>query len=188
MHADLAAIERELRDIEAHARGLVESVDEATWVTRPTPDSWSMSECLAHLTLSTNAFLPAVREELARPEVRARQAPAHMRRDFMGWALSRMMEPPVRSKFPTSAAFIPGGDATRAAALAAFVESQAVLIGLLHDSDGIDITQVRVTSPFNARVKYSLFSMFRITTAHQRRHLWQAEQARDAMAASSSTG
>ena len=188
MHADLAAIERELRDIEAHARGLVESVDEATWVTRPKPESWSMSECLAHLTLSTNAFLPAVREQLARPEVRARQAPARMRRDLIGWALSRMLEPPVRSKMPTTASFIPGGHQSRAEALAAFVASQAALLELLHESDGIDITQVRMTSPFNARVKYSLFSMFRITTAHQRRHLWQAEQARDLMTAESSTG
>lgn len=183
MHPDLAAIERELRDIEAHARGLVESVDEATWVQRPAADSWSMSECLAHLTLSTTAYLPTVTAELARPEVRARTAPGHMRRDFMGWAMSRMLEPPVRSRMPTTAQFIPGGDASRAEALAAFVHSQAALIELLRASDGVDITQVRLVSPFNARVKYSLFSMFRITTAHQRRHLWQAERARDQITA-----
>jgi hypothetical protein len=32
-------------------------------------------------------------------------------------------------------------------------------------------------SPFDSRVRYNLFSAFRIIAAHQRRHLWQAEQA-----------
>ncbi|MES2305102.1 MAG: DinB family protein [Gemmatimonadota bacterium] len=183
MHQDLAAIEQELHAAQADAHRIADAVDEVTWTTRPATNSWSMSECVAHLTLSTEAFLPTCNADIARDEVRARPAPVHMRRDLMGWVLSRTMEPPVRGKFPTAAGFIPGGSASRSETLAAFDASQVALLDLLRRCDGIDITQVRVTSPFNARVKYSLFSMFRITTAHQRRHLWQAERARDLVVA-----
>ncbi|MEO5798318.1 MAG: DinB family protein [Gemmatimonadales bacterium] len=183
MHPDLEAIERELLAAQAEAHRIADGVDEATWAARPATDSWSMSECVAHLTLSTEALLSTCSAEIARDEVRTRPAPVQMRRDLLGWALSRMMEPPVRGKFPTAAGFIPGASAPRAETVAAFDASQGALLDLLRRCDGIDITLVRVTSPFNARVKYSLFSMFRITAAHQRRHLWQAERARDLVVA-----
>jgi len=35
---------------------------------------------------------------------------------------------------------------------------------------------VRVTSPFNARVRYNLYACFTILPRHQHRHLWQAER------------
>jgi hypothetical protein len=36
---------------------------------------------------------------------------------------------------------------------------------------------MKIISPFDRRVRYNVFSAFRIVVAHQRRHLWQAEQA-----------
>ena len=38
-----------------------------------------------------------------------------------------------------------------------------------------------VISPFDKRVKYNMYSAFRILIAHERRHLWQAEQAVDTL-------
>jgi len=38
------------------------------------------------------------------------------------------------------------------------------------------LSQVRVTSPFNARVRYNLYACFTILPRHQHRHLWQAER------------
>ena len=35
--------------------------------------------------------------------------------------------------------------------------------------------------PFDSRVKYNVYSAFLIVAAHQRRHLWQAEQAIDSL-------
>jgi hypothetical protein len=36
---------------------------------------------------------------------------------------------------------------------------------------------VRITSPFNERVRYNVYSALTILAVHQHRHLWQAEQA-----------
>ena len=35
-------------------------------------------------------------------------------------------------------------------------------------------------SPFNSKLHYNLYSAFRIITAHQRRHLWQAQNVWEA--------
>jgi hypothetical protein len=36
---------------------------------------------------------------------------------------------------------------------------------------------VKMASPVDSRVRYSIWSSFVVTAAHERRHLWQAEQA-----------
>ena len=45
--------------------------------------------------------------------------------------------------------------------------------------DGLDITRIRVTSPFNTSLRYSAYSALHILAAHERRHLWQAENVRE---------
>ncbi|MBK9549735.1 MAG: DinB family protein [Gemmatimonadetes bacterium] len=75
MHPDLTIVTNQLLAAQAEIHRLAASVDESTWVTRPAPTSWSMSECIGHLTLTTEAFLPAMRDQLQRPESRARRAP-----------------------------------------------------------------------------------------------------------------
>jgi hypothetical protein len=56
---------------------------------------------------------------------------------------------------------------------------QRRLVELLAEANGLALSKLK-KSPFNANVRYSVYSAFRIIAAHERRHLWQAEQARDA--------
>ena len=65
----------------------------------------------------------------------------------------------------------------KAEAFGEFSSLQSKLIDLLHEADGLDLKKIRLISPFDKRVKYNLYSAFRIVVAHQRRHLWQAEKA-----------
>jgi hypothetical protein len=102
-----------------------------------------------------------------------------MKRDITGWLLTRMMEPPVRFRMRTAAAFIPPGSESRAGGMAAFDASQAALLQQIEALDGMDLTRLRVISPFNRSIRYSVWSALHILAAHQRRHLWQAEQVRE---------
>ena len=42
--------------------------------------------------------------------------------------------------------------------------------------DGRPIDRVKVTSPFNPRLRYNLYACLTILPRHQERHLWQAER------------
>ena len=42
--------------------------------------------------------------------------------------------------------------------------------------DGLDLKRIKVASPAMKLMRFSVGAYFRISTAHERRHLWQAEQ------------
>lgn len=63
-----------------------------------------------------------------------------------------------------------------------FDASQEALLATIRLGDGVDLTRIQLISPFDARLRYSLFSALRIAAAHQRRHLWQANQVRARLA------
>jgi hypothetical protein len=84
----------------------------------------------------------------------------------------------------TTAAFVPRSTGSKQQVLAEFETLQDKLAAALADADGLDLGRLRVVSPFNARIRYNLYAAFRIIPAHQRRHLWQGEQVRKALAGS----
>ena len=54
---------------------------------------------------------------------------------------------------------------------------QRELIVLLVDAEGLALSRIKVGSPFLPRLRYSVYFALRTIPGHQRRHLWQAEQA-----------
>jgi len=91
--------------------------------------------------------------------------------------LAWTIEPPVRRlRVKTAPAFIPIAE-SKADVMTRFKELQAELEAEMKSAEGLDLNKLKVASPFNSRMRYNLFSCFAILSAHQRRHLWQAEQA-----------
>jgi len=86
------------------------------------------------------------------------------------------MGPPVRFRIKTIARFLPSSVAAPELLVQEFDRLQAAQLDCLAQADGLPLSQVRVTSPFNARVRYNLYACFTILPRHQHRHLWQAER------------
>ena len=177
MQPQLAAIAAELRDARARLHRLVAQVPGDAWSVRPHPDRWSPAECVAHLNLTTRAFLPLLDAALDAARRLGRPGTPRYRRDPLGWLIWRTMGPPVRMRTRTTAAFVPATRPDPAAALAEFDHLQDELLRRLAAADGLPIDHVRVPSPFDPRVRYNAFSALSILPRHQHRHLWQAERA-----------
>jgi len=62
-----------------------------------------------------------------------------------------------------------------------FYELQSDLICMLRSAANLNLNRIRITSPLSNHVRYNLYSCFLIIAAHQRRHIWQAEQTRVAL-------
>jgi len=58
-----------------------------------------------------------------------------------------------------------------------FLKRQAAILQILDDASGLASGKVKIVSPFNKHVRYSVWSSFCVTASHERRHLWQAERA-----------
>lgn len=182
MHPDLEVLTSQFAEAEARMHRLAESVTDQEWTTRPPNGGWAMDECVAHLTLTNQRYIPILAEASdAAPAFEEGDTPPRLHRDLAGRMLSWMMEPPVRFKLPTRPEFTPQESASRARTVSAFDAAQAALQQQIRAMEGLDITTIRVTSPFNASLRYSAYSALHILAAHERRHLWQAERVRDTM-------
>lgn len=177
----LEEVERELHEATSRAATLVTSTSGRLFTVRPLPGSWSAAECLSHLSLSTQLFLPVLRKALDDAKKRGLDGDASRRRapkmDLLGRILRWFLEPPTRIRSKTSAPFVPRSVRAKAEALNEFARLQEQLLDLLQEAREFDLQRMKVVSPFDRRVRYNVYSAFRIVAAHQRRHLWQAEQA-----------
>lgn len=176
MHRQLQVVVDEFDAAQARLHRLAAAVPESLWAVRHDPARWSVGECVAHLNLTAEGFLPVIRQGIAAGRALGGTTAVRLRRDPVGWLLWRTTGPPVRHRVRTTAPFVPSGDAPRARTLDDFDRLQAEQVGSVHDADGLPLSRIRITSPFDARVRYSLFSCLTILPRHQQRHLWQAEQ------------
>lgn len=170
-------IERELNDATARAWALVKTTDPRMFTVRPNPMSWSAAECLSHLSISSDMFLPVLRDALADGRKRNLMAKKPPKMDVLGRVLRWFLEPPIRQRMKTSAPFVPKAVRAKAEAFGEFASLQEKIAELARSAAGLDLRKLKIVSPFDKRVKYNVYSAFLIITAHQRRHLWQAEQA-----------
>lgn len=153
---------------------LAAKVPDADWTRRRDPQRWSVAECVAHLNLTSTAYLPLIRTALTEAKAVGGPAPARYRRDPTGWLLWVMMGPPVRVRTQTIAAFVPEAGQAPDRLVAEFERLQDAQVAALREASGLPLGRVRITSPFNARLTYNLYSCFSILARHQHRHLWQA--------------
>ena len=169
--ATLGELQRELDTVSARASRL--------WTAGPDPcappasGGWSVAQCLSHLALSTDAYLPVWRkafEDSASLVPRPDSGP--LRLDLWGRFLYWFLEPPPKIRFQTKSAFTVPSSPT---ALDDFVASQQELSRFLARSERLAIDRVKIRSAYDSRVRYSIWSSFVTTLAHQRRHVWQAE-------------
>lgn len=161
----------------AHAQKLLGNGGVEHMMRRPHPQSWSPAECIAHLSVTTRAYLPLLDGAIADARSNGILANGPFRMDLMGRLLRWSLEPPVRFRFKTGSAFQPVAAAEPQGILPEFVSLQQQLIERLFACDGLALDKIKIVSPFNARVTYNLLSCFAVLAAHERRHLWQAEKA-----------
>jgi hypothetical protein len=72
--------------------------------------------------------------------------------------------------------FVPADALERAQVVSKFESLQDEQIALTRDADGRPLENIRITSPFDARVRYNVYSCLWLLPRHQHRHLEQAER------------
>lgn len=176
MHAQLRDIVEQFESATARLDRLVARVPPADWAIRRDPRRWSVGECVEHLNLTGRAYLPILDAAIAEAQSAGGDTPFRYRRDPIGWLLWKTMSPPVRQRVKTTAEFIPSARVSPDELVTEFKRLQQEQIERIERCDGLPLQRIKVASPFNARVRYNLYSCLTILPVHQHRHLWQAEQ------------
>ena len=178
MTPQLQAIADELRAAQRRLHRLAHDVPPERWRRRPAPDRWSVGECVEHLNLTGEAYIPLLRAAIEEGRAGGLTGSGPFRRDPLGWLLWRIMAPPVRfMRTKTAAPFVPTGGRSAAELVARFDALQEGQLECVRAADGLALDRIRVSSPFDPRASYNLYAAFSILPRHQERHIWQAERA-----------
>ncbi len=177
MHPQLVAIITDFQEASRRIERLDSTYTDQDWSSRPAATSWSAAECVQHINLTSAAYIGLLTEALREARELQRPPPRRYRRDPIGWLIWRSTRPGSRMRVKTTPAFVPMGGDDKATLMAEFERLQREQIAFVEGSEGLPIHRVRMATPFAKRVRYSLYSGLTILTAHQHRHLAQAEGA-----------
>jgi hypothetical protein len=176
MDAQLTKVRWELEEATASVRAVVGSLADGVWERRPAAGGWSVAHCVMHLNTTTEEFLPRLDAAIREGREKNLTGPGPFRRDVAGWLLCKMVEPPYRLKVKTPAKFDPQTVDSREKAMGEWDRLQGELYKRIEAADGLALDKVKVASPFAEKMKYNLLAAFMVIPAHQRRHIWQAQQ------------
>jgi hypothetical protein len=171
------ALADELRAASSEARRLAEEFTSRELSLSPTAGAWSAADNLMHLTVASQALVPRMSRTLGKLVDAGRRTDGRTRADWLGRLYAWWLEPPVRLKVRAPRRFVPPLGMAAEDALQAFLGEQERVVALVDQSAGLDLAARKVPSPVTRYLRYNVYSAFRIVTAHERRHLWQARRA-----------
>lgn len=167
---------RQFEGLATEADALVAPLTEEQFNWQPSPGSWSVAQCIDHLNVTARLYLPRLDEGIAEAIRRGLYGEGPFAHDFIGKVFVRTMEPPARLRVKAPADFRPAPQRSRSEIMAAFRAYQVQFVDRLRQASGLDLRRAKVVSPANTWIKMSLKSGFALMAAHERRHLWQAQQ------------
>lgn len=169
--ADLRSAQQE---VHAVADGL--PADAFNW--KPAPDAWSVGECVVHLNIVAEGYVPALEGALTD------DAPRGAGPFRYGWVSRRFIDAlrPGSRPIRTGRAMKPApAEAARshhdpAATLADFDRLTDRLATLVERADGLDVGRIRMRSPFLRPLRLPVGAFLEAIGQHALRHAGQARR------------
>ncbi len=176
--AELEKRANETEKIKEQAKALTGNLSDAQFHWRPEAQLWSIGECLAHLNKTNKLYLPILEGAIETGRARGLTGHEPFRHGFLGNFFVRSMEPPPKRKFKAPQSFLPASDQSREQVIIEFADMQERILSCVHAADGLHLGKVKIASPVSKLLRMSLGQGFALLTAHERRHLWQAQQVK----------
>jgi hypothetical protein len=162
------------------ARAVAGDLTEAQLNWKPSPDQWSIAQCLEHLAVATQGFDKYFSAALTRAQSKSPNTnpPAYKPTRMGGW-LARHVAPEAPRKLRAPKMFRPADASTIQGSLKMFLDEQQKFIDFVGQCQHIDYNKTRIRSPVTPLMRYSLADAFVITVLHAQRHLAQARRVRE---------
>lgn len=137
---------------------------------------WSIALCLDHLAVANTLYGSAMRDAIAKARAAGwtRKGPAAP--GFFGRKFVASLEPPVKRRTSAPGKIKPRPATNRDEILRSFHQAHDEIRRLLDDAADLDVNRATFPNPFIGLVRVKVSTGFNVIAAHDRRHLWQAEQ------------
>lgn len=141
---------------------------------KPAPEIWSVGQCLDHLCVTSEVYLPAISDALSDRHTGVVQeiAPGW----FARWFIRNYIEPSAATKRARAPRKVVPGVQIEAGILDRFIENNKTAHAVIERAAGYDVNRLRFENPFVPLLRFTVGAGFEILSRHQRRHLLQAER------------
>ena len=173
---EIDSFRAQFEQISGESDALVAPLSDAQFAWQPTPDTWSVAQCIDHLNTTAREYLPMMDEGIADAIRRGLYAPGPYAYNWIGRTLVWTVKPETRIRARAPKAFQPPVGRPRHDVIAAFRAYQVQYIDRLRQANGLDLARARVSSPIVRWIRMPLGSGFAMMIAHERRHLQQARR------------
>jgi DinB superfamily len=184
---DAQSFKKEVNDCRTRAAQLVDGLSGEQFVLRPDPAKWSVAECLAHLNKTAEVVVKITRKGIAQAKEKNIRGEGPFRLGARGRLLIWIAEPPPKFRIPAPTSIVPPLTIDQPdRVLPEFMRAQDEWGRLFQEADGLDLARITLGSffsPFRCQMSGGLMWMM----AHQRRHLWQAENVKRQILTAAST-
>lgn len=141
---------------------------------RQHPASWNVLECLEHLNLYGNFYLPEIEKSIHASKTQSNQ---EFKSGWLGNYFAQSMLPKVKlNKMKTFKEMNPLNRHVGREQLEVFIVQQTKLLVLLQQSRKVDLSRVETGISISKFVRFRLGDTFRFIIYHQVRHIKQANE------------
>lgn len=168
--ADLIERTRQHLNAAEHYKSLTD--EQLNW--RPAPEKWSVLECLEHLNLYGDFYLPEIQSRITKSRFTAEK---NFKSGMLGNYFAQSMLPKKKlNKMKTFKDKNPLGSQLDKRTINRFIEQQKKMLVLLEKARKVSLnrTKTSISIPFPVRLK--LGDTFRFVIYHNERHIAQAER------------
>lgn len=170
----------QINAIRTRAQQLVSGLTADQLTHRPDPANWSIAECFEHLNLTAAAVQPRIAEAIERGKKENITGMGPFSPGLLGRLAIWVAEPPPKFRLRAPKNIAPklaGGDPSRT--IADFMKVQDGWENLVRNCAGLDQNRITVPGLFPGLPPLRLAAPITWMLAHQRRHLWQAENVKE---------
>lgn len=171
----LTQLQAAVHGLQATVETELASLDDFTLNFKPSPDRWSVLECLEHLNRYSRYYNPAFAKALQQvPQVGSEP----VRYSWLGRKSIAMMQPGNGKQYKAVKHMNPVGSTLGREVLTEFVEHQTQLVTLLAAAQTANLNKKAVPVEFFRLLKLGTGEALEFVVRHQERHVQQALRAK----------
>ena len=173
---DLQVFWDDLDSADRRAEALSAALSDEQFFWRPDAGRWSVALCLDHRAVANTVYGAGMAQalEVARTRGWSRRGPGTP--GFFGRKFAESLEPPAKRRTRAPAKITPRPARPRDEILSEYRAAHDRIRELLRAAATLDTNRATFVNPFIGFVRVKVATGFLVISAHDRRHLWQAEQ------------
>ena len=172
---ELGNYRSQLDDCIAQVERMTGDLSESDINWQPEPKRWSVAQCLDHLNKTAVTHVEALPEVIRRAHEQGLTGEGSVRNGIIGGIFLKFTEPPVKLRVVAPRPFVPSSRLERTALLDEYGDLRQKMADLMLAANGLNLGRVKLKFPPVPQLRFRLGTTFAVFLAHERRHLWQAE-------------